>query len=107
MGVERAFRYQTGEVDEVVKELREKGSVEVDVDSEDKIRPFLKDLERHGIYERSDIPWDYEAISFFEKQDFLCRVQVEDRSCQPPKTGLFIDFYSEYVEDDYADIFWG
>lgn len=107
MCVERAFRYQTGETDEIIKELRQKGSVEVDVDSEDKIKPFLKDLERYGIYERTDIPWDYEAISFFENQDFLCRVQVEDRASQPAKSRLFIDFYSEYIEEDYADIFWG
>ena len=105
--MERAFRYQTGETDEIVGELRKNGNVEVDVDSEDKINPFLKDLERYGIYERSDIPWDYEAISFFENQDFVCRVHVEDREDRSHATSLYIDFFSEYIEKSYDEIFWG
>jgi hypothetical protein len=105
--MERAFRYQTGERDEILKELRIQGMVEVDVDSEGEIRPFLKDLESYGIYEVFDIPWDYEAISFFKEQDFLCRIYVEDRMAESCISQLFIDFYKEYTEASYDEIFWG
>ncbi|MGI6188862.1 MAG: hypothetical protein GX041_01805 [Clostridiales bacterium] len=105
--MERAFRYQTGETDEIVEDLRKNGNVEVDVDSEDKIKPFLKDLERYGVYELVGIPWDYEAISFFENQDFVCRVYVEDRKNKASWTNPYIDFFSEYIEESYDDIFYG
>ena len=107
MSEERAFRYQTGGTDEKIEELRKNRNAEVDVDSEEKIRPFLKDLERYGIYELTNLPWDYEAISFFANQDFVCRVYVEDRGGRPPSPTLYIDFFSEYIEKGYDEIFFG
>jgi hypothetical protein len=105
--MERAFKYQTGETADIVRDLRRDGFVEVDVLAEDRIKPFLSDLEGLGIFEKAGVAWDYEAISFFDDQDFLCRVYVEDRMSQGDKPDLYIDFYCDYEEDSYDPVFLG
>lgn len=102
--MDRAFRYQTGETEEIAKELRKTGHTEVDVVKEDRIKPFLADLEGYGFFVLEDIPFDYEAISFFDSQDFVCRVHLEDR--QEGKK-VFIDFFSDYEEATYDPIYLG
>jgi len=105
--MERAFKYQTGELSEIIRDLRRDGFVEVEVLAKDRIKPFLSDLEGLGIFEKADEAWDYEAISFFDDHDFLCRVFVEDRLSPGGKPGLYIDFYCEYEEDSYDPVFLG
>jgi len=102
--LDRAFRYQTGEVEEVAAELRKTGHTEVEVIKEDRIMPFLADMEEYGFYVARDVPFDYEAISFFDNQDFVCRVHLDDR--QEGKR-VYIDFFCDYEETSYDPIYLG
>lgn len=103
---DRAFRYQTGETIDIVHDLRRDGKVEVDVIAQNRIKPFLEDIEALGIFVKTEIPWDYEAINFYDDHDFVCRIFVKDSLDQ---TGhpLYIDFYSDYTEDTYDPVFFG
>ena len=95
--MERAFRYQTGETDEIVEDLRKNGNVEVDVDSEDKIKPFLKDLERYGVYELVGIPGIMKLLAFLRIR-FCMQGLCKDRKNKASWTNPYIDFFSEYIE---------
>ncbi len=102
--MDRAFRYQTGETDEVAVELRKAGHTEVEVIKEDRIRPFLEDMKEYGFHVLEDVPFDYEAISFFDNQDFVCRVHLEDKH---EGKRVYIDFFCDYEEEAYDPIYLG
>lgn len=104
--VNRAFRYQTGETIDIVHDLRRDGMVEVDVIAQNRIQPFLEDIEGLGIFVKTEMQWDYEAINFYDNHDFVCRVFVKD-STDSTVRPLYIDFYSDYTEDTYDSIFFG
>lgn len=46
--IKRGFRYQTGEIDEVAKLLKEGNIPEIDIDFEYEIKEVISDLEGFG-----------------------------------------------------------
>ncbi|NLY43098.1 MAG: hypothetical protein GX066_03820 [Clostridiaceae bacterium] len=108
----RGFRYQTGEVKEIVRELKEKGFAEADADTDEELEELLKDLEKEGIYRVEGLPEDYEARDLAEEPEFYVRMgfytsPVKAEDIEKDKI-LYIDFFRiEEPEESYDDIFWG
>ncbi|OQB16033.1 MAG: hypothetical protein BWY15_00161 [Firmicutes bacterium ADurb.Bin193] len=83
--MKRGFRFQTGEIKEIARELKEKGFAEVDIDIESEIQGVFDDLKEYGIFFGSDCTLDYDAANSADEKEFFARASLPD--------GLYIDFY--------------
>lgn len=96
----RGFRYQTGEIDMVAKELEQNGFSQVDVDKESEIEEVLTDLAEYGIEHNNDYTFEYKVADMNDEHEFYSRVNFPD--------GKYIDFFLvDQPEESYDEIFWG
>lgn len=104
--IKRGFRYQTGEIDEVAKLLKEGNIPEIDIDFEYEIKEVISDLEGFGFEVATDNAYDYDAVDKIEHPDFMFRLKMVEKS-----TGkiCYLDFYEgpKDQEDGYDEIWWG
>lgn len=95
----RGFRFQTGEMEEILSSITENGSAEVDIDEVEEVDMVLADLEQNGV-KKTDIPYDFSAVDTEKNPDFYARIFFEK--------DVYIDFYHvDQKEEDYDEIFWG
>lgn len=97
----REFRYQTGEADEFVPVLREKGIIQADIDFLPEIDIYIEKLKPFGINIDPDWEIDYDALNKEENPEFYARYAFLDKDGKR----LFIDiFHIEEPEETYASV---
>ncbi|MDK2799336.1 MAG: hypothetical protein PWP27_1802 [Clostridiales bacterium] len=108
----RGFRYQTGEVKEIARKLKEDIIVDVDIDCDEELDELIKDLEKEGIYKIEGLAYDDKARDLVEEPEFRFRIGFYTK---PVKAGeieedkiLYIDFFTIAEEEEsYDEVFWG
>ncbi len=97
----RGFRYQTGEADEFVPVLREKGIIQADIDYIEEIPVYYDVLKPFGITPDTDTKPDFNALDGVENPEFYARYAFFDSDGKR----LFIDFFHiEEPEETYASV---
>lgn len=104
--IKRGFRYQTGEIEEVAKLLKEGNIPEIDIDFEREIEEVISDLKAYGFDVAKENNRDYDAVDKIEHPDFMFRLKLIDTSNGKV---CFVDFYEgpKDEEDGYDEIWWG
>ncbi len=108
----RGFRYQTGEVQEIAKKMKEGQIVSVDIDQDEEMDELIKDLEQESIYRVEGLPEDYDARALVDEPEFRFRIGFYTKQVKANEIGenkiLYIDFFTiEEPEESYDEIFWG
>lgn len=107
----RQFRYQTGEIDEIVAEMK-KGNIPcMDVIDSNELEWVIKKLQDHGVYKVEGLPYDKTARDTVKEPEFEFRIAFSDRPLNADEISgnklMYIDFYFEPIPDrDYDPIFW-
>lgn len=97
----RGFRYQTGEIDELVEALRRDKNAQADIDYGDEIEVFNAALAEKGIHIDRSVEPDYRAVDLNENPDFFSRLIYD-----APFGRVSIDYFLvDQKEESYADIF--
>lgn len=102
------IRYQTGEIDQVIEEMK-KGSIPcMDVDNYDEYNWVIGQLENKGMFKIPEFSHDIDARDRVKEPEFEFRdafytsPAFEAGSLDKSKL-LYIDFYFEPVEDETYD----
>lgn len=99
----RGFRYQTGEIEELVSVLKKDKHAQADIDYEDEIEVFNAALARKGIVVDSDTLPDYEAVDLNQDPDFFVRIFYKS-----PFGKVSVDYFLvDQPEESYDDIYLG
>lgn len=106
----RQIRYQTGELNEIVNEMKNGRIPCMDVDDNDEMNWFIDQLELHGIYKVKDLPYDKDARDRIEEPEFEFRVAFGSKPVSSNeidnKDLMYIDFYFEpFIEETYDSIY--
>ncbi len=100
-------RFQTGEMSKIIDEMKNGNIPCMDVNDDDELNWFLKQLEAQGIYKVQDMPYDKNARDRVKEPEFEYRIAFYNSPVQADqlngKTPLFIDFYFEPVVDRTYD----
>ena len=93
------IRFQTGEMTQIIDEMK-KGKIPcMDVNDNDELNWFIKQLETKGIYRIEDIPFDNSARDRVKEPLFEYRVAFYTSPIKAAelngKSPLFIDIYFE------------
>lgn len=105
----RQVRYQTGEIDDIISEMKSGNIPCMDVDDMDEFNWFIGQLAGKGVYVVEDLPYDKNARDRVKEPEFEFRVAF---SAKPAKKSeidkdklMYIDFYFEpTVEDTYDPV---
>ncbi|HOM01432.1 MAG TPA: hypothetical protein PLH43_01210 [Acetivibrio sp.] len=99
------IRYQTGEIEDMVAEMKKGGIPCMDVDDMDEFNWVVKKLEEYNIYLAKNIPFDRNARDRVNEPEFEFRAAFSSAKDSEDNL-MYIDFYFEpYVEKDYDPIF--
>ena len=100
----RQVRYQTGELDDVIKEM-EIGNIPcMDVDDSDEFDWVVVQLSKRGMYLVESVPFDRNARDKIKEAEFEYRVTFSKISPQH-NSFMYIDFYFEPdIEETYDSI---
>ncbi|MFZ5989003.1 MAG: hypothetical protein ACOYWZ_18015 [Bacillota bacterium] len=96
-------RYQTGEIEDVVKEMK-KGIIPcMDVDDMNEFNWVVNKLSEYGVHLVESLPFDKDARDRVKEPEFEFRAPF---SVKDSETLMYIDFYFEpFIEEDYDPIF--
>ncbi len=105
----RETRYQTGETEEIITEMKNGKIPCVDVDNQDELDWYIEQLKKHGIYRIDGLACDRKARDGVKEPDFECRIAFFTKPVKAgeikPEYALFIDFYFEpEIEETYDSI---
>lgn len=100
-------RYQTGEMSQIIDEMK-KGNIPcMDVNDNDELNWFIKQLESKGIYKIEGLPYDNNARDRVKEPDFEYRIAFYTSPVTSDKIEgkkpLYIDFYFEPIVDRTYD----
>ncbi len=97
--MKRQFRYQTGEIDKVIEEIKKSKFAQMDIDHEDEIEQVISDLaDLNPVF--SDYEQNYKVAEMIDEAEYHSRVTFAD--------GTYVDFYLvDKQEETYDEIFWG
>ncbi|MDF2985254.1 MAG: hypothetical protein K0R50_764 [Eubacterium sp.] len=100
-------RYQTGEISQIIDEMK-KGNIPcMDVNDNDELNWFIKQLETKGIYKIEGLPYDINARDRVKEPEFEYRIAFHTSPVTSAglegKAPLHIDFYFEPVVDRTYD----
>ncbi len=100
-------RYQTGELESVVSEMKNRNIPCMDVDNMDEFNWVVNKLSEYGIFRNPNIPLDKNARNRVKEPEFEFRASFSQTKDTSDKDKLmYIDFYFEpYIEKDYDPIF--
>lgn len=95
----RQVRYQTGEMDDIIEEMK-KGAIPcMDVDGYEELDSFIRRMAEKGVYRIEDMPYDKNARDRIKEAEFEFRVGFYDRPvslAQADKADIrYIDIYFE------------
>ena len=95
------IRFQTGEIDAILKSLKDNRSAEVEIDFEYELEELLADLEENGMASFGEL--DLHAVNTVDNPDFFGRLNV-----MYDGVSAALDIYMIIEEEeDYDEIFWG
>lgn len=99
-------RYQTGEIEDVVKEMRTGSIPCMDVDDMDEFNWVVNKLKEHKVYLAKNISFDKEARDPLKEPEFEFRAAfASNEDEKAPAKLMYIDFYFEpFIEEDYDPI---
>lgn len=101
------IRYQTGELDEVVNELKTRKIPSMDVVDGIELEWICKRLEERGIYKVEGLPADKNARDSVAEPEFECRLGFYSKPVKndeiTPSDLMYIDFYFEPYTDKTYD----
>ena len=100
-------RFQTGEMPQIIDEMK-KGNIPcMDVNDEDEMNWFIKELESKGIFKVEDMPYDKNARDRVREPEFEYRIAFYTSPVKAAgldgKAPLYIDFYFEPIVDRTYD----
>jgi hypothetical protein len=103
----RQVRYQTGEIDDIIHEMR-KGDVPcMDVEGYEELDWFIGRLATKGIHRVEDLPYDKNARDRIREPEFEFRVGFSEGPVRLEQADsnalLYIDFYFEPDPEDSYD----
>ncbi len=104
------IRYQTGETEDIIAEMK-KGSIpRMDVDNEEELGWFIGQLEKKGIYRVAGLPYDRKARDRIKEPEFEFRIAFCTAPLDASRTSgvdlMYIDFYFEpEIEETYDSAF--
>ncbi len=95
------IRFQTGEMSQIIDEMK-KGNIPcMDVTDADEMNWFIKQLETKGIYKVEDLPYDRNARDGVKEPEFEYRIAFYTSPIKASdlngKTPMYIDFYFEPI----------
>jgi len=100
----RQFRYQTGELDDIIKEMKDGKIPSVDVDDSEEMNWVINQLESFEIFKAEDIPHDRNARDKVKESEFEFRVAFYYKE-NLAKNIKYIDFFFEpEIEESYPQI---
>ena len=103
----REIRYQTGEINEIIDEMKKGKIPSLDVDDCDDMDKFISELSKKNILLLTDIPFDINARDRIKEPEFEYRVAFSDESQQTDGNSLnkimFIDFFFEAEPEETYD----
>jgi len=102
-------RYQTGEIEDIVNEMKKGNIPPVDVDDTEEMEWVVGELAKHGIYRVEGMPYDKHARDRVKEPEFEFRVAFCSRPAKSnevsPEELMYIDFYFEpEIEETYDPI---
>lgn len=102
-------RYQTGEVDDIIREMKEGKVPCMDVDNYDELNWFINLLAERGIFRVEDLPYDRTARDRIKEPEFEFRAAFYTKPVKSSEVNksdlMYIDFYFEPdVEETYDSI---
>lgn len=105
------IRFQTGELSDIVNEMK-KGNIPcMDVDDTEELNWFINQLTQHGIHKVEAIPYDKNARDRIKEPEFEFRIAFTDKqaiSTEIEKAKLmYIDFYFPPIEEETYDPIFG
>ena len=99
-------RFQTGEIKQIIDEMK-KGNIPcMDVNDGDEMNWFIKELESKGIFRVEDIPYDKNARDRVKEPEFEYRIAFYTspvRASGLEGIPMYIDFYFEPIVDRTYD----
>ncbi|MCX7710291.1 MAG: hypothetical protein N2484_10645 [Clostridia bacterium] len=96
------IRYQTGEIDDVVKELK-KGNIPcMDVESYEELEWVFEQLRAKGISRAENVPYDKSARDRIAEPEFEFRIAFYESDSNQDSL-RYIDFYFEPIIDETYD----
>lgn len=102
--IKRGFRYQTGEIKDIVEELKKGNIPEIDVDNEKEYKEVIEDLKEYNIYLMENAEMDEHAVDRVKKPEFQFRMPFYNEN--DTSKIVYADFYTiEPPEETYADVF--
>jgi hypothetical protein len=105
----REIRYQTGEINDIITEMK-KGNIPcMDVDDSEDMARFIKELSTRNFLVVQDMPFNRNARDRVKEPEFEFRVAFSEIAPLSDKNDInnvkFIDFYFEPdVEESYDSI---
>ncbi|MDP4092659.1 MAG: hypothetical protein Q8920_04790 [Bacillota bacterium] len=100
-------RYQTGETDDIIKEMNNRKIPCVDVDDNDELNWFIGKLAENGIFKVEDIPHDKYARDRVKEPEFEFRIAFSNNigniDESENKSLMYIDFYFQPFDDRTYD----
>lgn len=103
------IRFQTGEIKEIIDEMK-KGNIPcMDVDDEDDFQRFVNELSKRNILLAENVPFDRKARDGVKEPEFEFRAAFFDKEAGSTplqsQDFMFIDFYFEpELEETYDSI---
>lgn len=102
-------RFQTGELDDVIKEMKNGTIPVMDVDDNDELNWVIDQLAKRGMYKVEDLPYDKDARDKLKEPEFEYRIAFYTSSVKSSdidkKELMYIDFYTPLiVDEDYDSI---
>lgn len=106
----RQIRYQTGELDDVINEMKKSMIPCMDVDDYDEMEWVVDRLSEKGVYRVEGLPYDKNARDRIKEPEFEFRIGFYSRPVTSKdvqiKDLMFIDFYFEPdIDKTYDPIF--
>lgn len=105
----RQVRYQTGEIQDIINELK-KGSIPcMDVDDMKELEWFIQQLAKYGIYRVEGLPYEKNARDRVREPEFEFRVPFYTKHLKSDEVKrenlMYIDFYFEpEIEETYDSV---
>lgn len=103
------IRYQTGELDDVVRDMHEGKIPAMDVMDLQELEEVLVRLENHKVYRIKDCPYDTNARNVLKEPDFEFRIAFYEKPVSYTEADdnkiMYIDFFFEpYIDKTYDPV---
>ncbi|RCX13856.1 hypothetical protein DFR58_11692 [Anaerobacterium chartisolvens] len=104
------IRYQTGEIEDIVAEMKNGSIPRMDVDNQEELEWFIGQLAEKGIYRVEGLPYDKSVRDRIKEPEFEFRAAFYTSPLDASQIAgvelMYIDFYFEpEIEETYDSAF--